>query len=135
MNNEIKNSYLGIYAFNDKEYEILNSNENITQNKIKLSSKDIKIYFWLKDIKKEISLTDFVKDCLIKKGYDINSKEMFKPRKNPNTNKYYKSNSFWGNNEYRVDTFSRSLSKLIKVGLVKKKKCNSCNVFETIIKN
>lgn len=48
--------YLSIYAFNEKEREILSKNENIISGKIKLSSKDIRVYFELKANNGEIGL-------------------------------------------------------------------------------
>ena len=126
--------YLSIYAFTNEEREILNKNENIITEKVKLSSKDIRVYFYLKACGREISITDLVRKCLIDNGRDVNSKEMYKPRKKPNSDEFYETGSFWGEDEYRVDTFSRSMSKLIKVGLVIKKRSDSGNVFETVVK-
>ncbi|NFI55903.1 hypothetical protein FDB50_15150 [Clostridium botulinum] len=131
----MKSDYLDIYAFNDKEKEILKSNENIITGKIKLSSKDIQVYFNLKANKEEIGLTCLVKKCLLEHGYNINAKEMYKPRKKPNSNEFYKANSFAGCDEYRVDTFARSFNKLIKVGLITKRKVELGNVFKTVVKD
>ncbi|MBX4267194.1 hypothetical protein [Clostridium estertheticum] len=125
--------YINVYAFNDKEKEILNKNENVINEKVKLSSKDVKVYFLLKKYKEEICLTDLVRRCLREQGYDVNEKIMFKPRKRPNGNEFYETGSFWGYNEYRIDTFSRSLSKLIKVGLVKKRILKTSNTFKTVV--
>lgn len=125
--------YLSIYAFNDEEREILSKNENIISGKIKLSSKDIRVYFELKANNGEIGLTDLVKKCLIEHGRDVNAKEMYKPRKKPKSNEFYETGSFWGEDEYRVDTFSRSMNKLIKAGLVIKKKIELGNVFIAVV--
>jgi hypothetical protein len=125
----------GIYAFSDKEKEILNNNENIINGKVILSDKDIRIYLYLKKYKEEICLTDFVKNCLREQGYDVNAAIMYRPRKIPHSDKFYKTGSFWGYNEYRIDTFSRSLSKLIDAGLVKKRNLNTSNVFKTVVKD
>lgn len=127
--------YLRIYAFNDKEMEILSKNKNIINRKVKLSSKDIKVYFYLKNIKNEIGVTDLVKKCLIEKGYDINAKEMYQPRRKPGSDEFYGTGFFSGNDEYRVDAFNRSLAKLIKSGLVTKRKINKSNsVYSTVVK-
>lgn len=130
---------IDIYAFNDKEKEILVNNENIKNGKVHLSSKDIKVYFLLKANKTEIGVTDLVKKCLMKKGYDIESEEMYTRRASVNRSnygEYYKSGSFSGNAEYRVDTFSRSLTKLLKAGLIKKRKVEfNKSLFETVVKD
>lgn len=121
-----------IYAFSKKERRILSENKNIISGKVKLSSKDVKVYFYLKKFKGEIGLVDLVKKCLIDQGYDINSPELYKPRKKANGDGFYETGTFWGKDEYRVDTFSRSLGKLIKAGLVRKKKVNDLSFFRTV---
>lgn len=129
----MNNDYIRIYAFNDKEKVILNENENIINGKVKLSDKDVAIYLHLKKCKEEICLVDLVKKCLIEKGFNVDDAIMYRPRKKPNSNEFYKTGSFWGYSEYRIDTFSRSLSKLIKAGLVKKRILNTSNIFKTVV--
>lgn len=125
---------LSIYAFNDKEKEILSKNENIINKKVKLSFKDVKVYFNLKKYEDGINVTDLVKNCLINEGFDVNNPRMYKPRKKPNSDEFYETGSFWGGDEYRVDTFSRSLGKLIKAGLVEKKEHNTYNIYKAVVK-
>lgn len=130
----MNNNYLSIYAFNDKEIEILDNNKNIVNGTVKLSFKDVRIYFYLKKQEGAIGVTDLVRQCLVEQGFDINDLKMYKPRKKPNSETFYETGSFWGHDEYRVDTFSRSLSKLMKAGLVKKISHTTSNAFETIVK-
>lgn len=127
-------SYLDIFAFNSKEKNILHKNPNIINEKIKLSPKDIQIYFYLKQHKKEIGVTDLVRKCLTEQGYDVNDPIMYKPRKRPGTDEFYETGSFWGYSEYRVDSFSRALNKLIKVGLVKRKNRDISSTYSTVVK-
>lgn len=125
--------YLSIYAFNDKEKEILSKNKSIINGNVKLSSKDVKVYFYLKKVKGEIGITDLVIKCLTEQGYDVNSDEMFKPRKKPGSNEFYETKAFVGKNDFRVDAFSRSLTKLVKTGLVTKKTIDTSSVYSTTV--
>ncbi|WP_288326069.1 hypothetical protein [uncultured Clostridium sp.] len=129
----MNSDYLDIYAFNDKEKEILRNNENIITGKIKLMPKDIQVYFYLKTNEGEIGTTDLVRKCLIKQGFDVNSKDMFKPRKKSSNDGFYPADSFLGYGEYRVDSFNKSLNKLVKVGLVEKRRINIGSIFKAVV--
>lgn len=130
---------INIYAFNKREKEILINNENVKKGKVHLSSKDIKVYFLLKANKTEIGVTELVKKCLIEQGYDLESEEMYTRRAKVTRRdygEYYENGYFSGNTEFRVDTFSRSLNKLLKAGLIKKRKAEfNKSLFETIVKD